>query len=44
MFVNAPIDEVVEAAEREQLTILQLHGEEGPAVSAPRPPGGPAPR
>ena len=31
VFVNAPIDAVVEAAEREQLTILQLHGEEGPA-------------
>jgi phosphoribosylanthranilate isomerase len=29
VFVNAPLDEVVEAAERESLTVLQLHGDEG---------------
>lgn len=31
VFVNAPLDEVVKAAEDESLTMLQLHGEEGPA-------------
>ena len=34
VFVNSPIDEVVDAAEREQLTMLQLHGEEGPSFCA----------
>lgn len=34
VFVNSPIDEVVDAAEREQLTLLQLHGEEGPSFCA----------
>ena len=34
VFVNAPIDDVVRAAEREQLTLLQLHGEEGPSYCA----------
>jgi len=31
VFVNSPIEDVVRAAEREQLTMLQFHGEEGPA-------------
>lgn len=31
VFVNATLEEVVEAAERENLTLLQLHGEEGPS-------------
>jgi phosphoribosylanthranilate isomerase len=31
VFVNSPLDEVVEAAERESLTLLQFHGEEGPS-------------
>ena len=31
VFVNASLDEVAEAADRCQLTILQLHGDEGPA-------------
>jgi phosphoribosylanthranilate isomerase len=31
VFVNSTLDEVVEAAERENLTLLQLHGEEGPS-------------
>src|ERR687884_1552944 len=31
VFVNAPLDEVAALADRCQLTILQLHGDEGPA-------------
>jgi phosphoribosylanthranilate isomerase len=31
VFVNSTLDEVVDAAERENLTLLQFHGEEGPA-------------
>jgi phosphoribosylanthranilate isomerase len=31
VFVNSPMDEVVRAAEREELTILQLQGDEGPS-------------
>jgi phosphoribosylanthranilate isomerase len=31
VFVNATLDEVVEAAENAPLTMLQLHGDEGPA-------------
>lgn len=31
VFVNSPIEEVVRAAERAQLTIIQLHGDEGPS-------------
>jgi phosphoribosylanthranilate isomerase len=31
VFVNATLDEVVEAAERENLTLLQFHGDEGPS-------------
>ncbi len=31
VFVNSPLEEVVEAAERENLTLLQLHGDEGPS-------------
>jgi phosphoribosylanthranilate isomerase len=31
VFVNAPLEEVVAAAERVPLSILQLHGDEGPA-------------
>lgn len=34
VFVNAPMDDVVLAAERENLTIVQLHGEEGPSFCA----------
>ena len=30
VFVNSTMEEVVRAAEREELTILQLHGDEGP--------------
>jgi phosphoribosylanthranilate isomerase len=30
VFVNAPLDEVVRAAEDESLAMLQLHGDEGP--------------
>lgn len=31
VFVNSPLEEVVDAAEREALTLLQFHGEEGPS-------------
>jgi phosphoribosylanthranilate isomerase len=31
VFVNSTLDEVIEAADRESLTLLQFHGEEGPA-------------
>src|SRR5207244_8821607 len=31
VFANATLDEVAEAAERYSLTLLQLHGDEGPA-------------
>jgi phosphoribosylanthranilate isomerase len=31
VFVNAPLDEVAQLADRCQLTVLQLHGDEGPA-------------
>jgi phosphoribosylanthranilate isomerase len=31
VFVNSTLDEVIEAAERENLTLLQFHGEEGPS-------------
>jgi phosphoribosylanthranilate isomerase len=31
VFVNSTLDEVVEAAEHENLTLLQFHGEEGPS-------------
>ena len=31
VFVNAPMEDVVGAAEREGLTIIQLHGDEGPS-------------
>jgi phosphoribosylanthranilate isomerase len=31
VFVNAPLDEVVAAAENASLTMLQLHGDEGPS-------------
>ncbi len=34
VFVNAPMDDVVLAVERENLTIVQLHGEEGPSFCA----------
>jgi phosphoribosylanthranilate isomerase len=34
VFVNAPLDEVVTTADAAGLTILQLHGEEGPAFCA----------
>ena len=31
VFVNAPLDELARVADRAQLSLLQLHGEEGPA-------------
>lgn len=31
VFVNAPLDEVARTAERSSLSLLQLHGDEGPA-------------
>jgi phosphoribosylanthranilate isomerase len=31
VFVNPTLEEVIEAAERENLTMLQFHGEEGPS-------------
>jgi phosphoribosylanthranilate isomerase len=31
VFVNSTLDEVIEAAERANLTLLQFHGEEGPS-------------
>lgn len=31
VFVNSPMEDVVDAVEREQLTIIQLHGDEGPS-------------
>jgi phosphoribosylanthranilate isomerase len=31
VFVNSTLDQVIEAAERENLTLLQFHGEEGPS-------------
>jgi len=34
VFVNSPIEEIVQAAERENLTMLQLHGDEGPSFCA----------
>ena len=30
VFVNQPLDEIVDAAERADLTLVQLHGDEGP--------------
>jgi phosphoribosylanthranilate isomerase len=34
VFVNAPLDEVVATAQELELTLLQLHGDEGPAYCA----------
>ncbi len=34
VFVNAPLDEIARAATDEQLTLVQLHGDEGPAFCA----------
>jgi phosphoribosylanthranilate isomerase len=34
VFVNAPMDEIVSVGERLHLTLLQLHGDEGPAFCA----------
>jgi phosphoribosylanthranilate isomerase len=34
VFVNAPLDEVVQASDELGLTLLQLHGDEGPAYCA----------
>ncbi|HLW94501.1 MAG TPA: phosphoribosylanthranilate isomerase [Solirubrobacteraceae bacterium] len=31
VFVNAPLEEVVDVSQRARLTLVQLHGEEGPA-------------
>jgi phosphoribosylanthranilate isomerase len=31
VFVNSTLDEVIDAAERENLTLLQFHGDEGPS-------------
>src|SRR5436853_4442685 len=33
VFVNAPLDEIAATADRCQLTILQLHGDEGPSYA-----------
>ena len=43
VFVNATLDEVAATADRAPLSILQLHGDEGPPT-APRPRAGPAAR
>src|SRR4029077_19474164 len=42
VFVNAHLDEIVDVADRDSLTIVQLHGDEGPAFCAEvsRGPGG----
>jgi phosphoribosylanthranilate isomerase len=34
VFVNAPLEELIAAADRTPFTILQLHGDEGPAYCA----------
>lgn len=34
VFVNAPMDDIVLAVESERLTLVQLHGEEGPSFCA----------
>src|SRR5688572_25812105 len=34
VFVNSTMEEVIEAAERASLTMLQLHGDEGPSFCA----------
>jgi phosphoribosylanthranilate isomerase len=34
VFVNAPLDEIAQAVEDEGLTIVQLHGDEGPSFCA----------
>lgn len=34
VFVNAPIDHVVDVADRAKLTMIQLHGDEGPAYAS----------
>jgi phosphoribosylanthranilate isomerase len=34
VFVNSPMEDVVRAAERAQLTMLQFHGDEGPSFCA----------
>lgn len=34
VFVNASLDEIAQAATDEQLTLIQLHGDEGPAFCA----------
>jgi len=34
VFVNATLDQIVDAADREQLTLVQLHGDEGPTFCA----------
>lgn len=34
VFVNRPLEEVVDVTERAHLTLVQLHGEEGPAYCA----------
>ena len=34
VFVNSPMQEVVRAVEREQITLLQFHGDEGPSFCA----------
>jgi phosphoribosylanthranilate isomerase len=34
VFVNAPLAEISQVAERARLTLIQLHGDEGPAFSA----------
>jgi phosphoribosylanthranilate isomerase len=34
VFVNAPLDEIAKAVENESLTMVQLHGDEGPSFCA----------
>ncbi|MGD1049640.1 MAG: phosphoribosylanthranilate isomerase [Solirubrobacteraceae bacterium] len=34
VFVNAPLDEIAEVSQRAGLTLVQLHGDEGPAFCA----------
>jgi len=34
VFVNSTLDEVIDAADRENLTLLQFHGDEGPSFCA----------
>src|ERR1035441_8966511 len=44
VFVNATLDEIASVSERVGLTLVQLHGEEGPGRVRQRPAGGDRPR